>query len=63
MAITHCGGPQKNGQLHIYIDFQKVNATTKNYPYLLPFMEEVLDMVTRHKVYHFWIDFPITMKS
>lgn len=55
--------PQKNGQLHICIDFWKVNATTKKDPYTLPFKEEVLDMVTKHEVYHFWIDFPVTIKS
>ncbi len=28
-----------------------MNPTTKNDPYPLPFMEEVLDMVVRHEVY------------
>jgi hypothetical protein len=45
--------PKKNGKLCIYIDFKRLNAATEKDPYLLPFMEEVLDMVARHKVYSF----------
>jgi hypothetical protein len=29
--------PKKNGKLKIYIDFRKLNATTKKDPYPLPF--------------------------
>jgi hypothetical protein len=57
LVFAHCSGPPKNGQVHICINFRKVNATTKKDPYPLPFMEELLDMVTKHKVYHFWIYF------
>jgi hypothetical protein len=35
------------------MDFQKLNATTKKYPYLLHFIEEILDMVVVHEVYSF----------
>jgi hypothetical protein len=45
--------PKKNGKLHICVDFRKLIATTKKNPYPLPFTKEVLDMVTRHKVYSF----------
>jgi hypothetical protein len=45
--------PQKNGKLHICIDFKRLNIATKKDPYPLPFMEEVLDMVARHEVYSF----------
>jgi len=53
LAFTHYGGPQKNGKLRIYVNFRILHATTKKDPYLLPFTKEVLDMVTRHKVYSF----------
>jgi hypothetical protein len=45
--------PKKNGKLCICVDFQKLNAATKKDLYPLPFMEEALDMVARHKVYSF----------
>ncbi len=45
--------PKKNGKLCIYVDLKKLNETIKKDPYPLPFMEEVLDMVARHKVYAF----------
>jgi hypothetical protein len=49
--------PNKNGKLHICVDFQKLNATTKEDSYLLTFMKEVLDMVVGHEVYSFWDGF------
>jgi hypothetical protein len=49
--------PKKNGKLYSYVDFQKLNATIKKDPYPLPFMEEVLDMVAKHKVYAFLDEF------
>jgi hypothetical protein len=45
--------PKKNGKLKICVDFRKFNATTKKNPYLLPFTDEVINTVTRHKVYTF----------
>jgi hypothetical protein len=48
---------KKNKQFQICMDFQKLNATTKNDPYPLPFMEEVLDMVAGHEVYLFFDGF------
>ncbi len=53
MAITNCGNLKKNGKLWICIDFQKLNATTKNDPYQLCFTDEVLDKVVGHEVYLF----------
>jgi hypothetical protein len=32
--------PKKNGKLKIYVDFRKLNATTKKDPYPLPFTNE-----------------------
>jgi hypothetical protein len=37
--------PKKNGKLKIYIDFLKLNTTTKKDPYPLPFTYEVLNIV------------------
>jgi hypothetical protein len=44
--------PKKNGKLKIYIDFQKLNATTKKDPYPLPFTDEMLN-ITRYEAYSF----------
>jgi hypothetical protein len=49
--------PKKNGKLCICVDFKRLNVTKKIYPYLLPFIEEVLDMVAKHKVYSFLVRF------
>jgi hypothetical protein len=44
----------KNGKQKICIvDFKKLNATTKNDPYPLPFINEVLNIVAGHDVYSF----------
>jgi hypothetical protein len=45
--------PKKNGKLRICIYFKKLNATTKNDPYPLPFIDEVLNTITRYKAYSF----------
>ncbi len=45
--------PKKNGKPIIYIDFKKLNATTKSDPYPLPFTYEVLNTVTRYEAYSF----------
>jgi hypothetical protein len=45
--------PKKNKKLQICVDFWKLNVTMKKYPYPLPFMEEVLDIVVGHEVYSF----------
>jgi hypothetical protein len=44
---------QKNGKLRICVDFRKLNATTKKDLYLLPFTDEVIDIITSHEVYTF----------
>jgi hypothetical protein len=43
---------KKNGKLKICVDFKKLNAT-KNDPYPLPFMDEVINTIVRHEVYTF----------
>jgi hypothetical protein len=44
---------KKNGKLKICVDFKKLNAATKKDPYLLPFMDEVINIVAGHEVYTF----------
>ncbi len=45
--------PKKNGKLRIYIDFRKLNATTKKDPYPLTFIDEVLNIVGGYDKYSF----------
>jgi hypothetical protein len=45
--------PKKNGKLKIYVDFKKLNATTKKDPLPLPFINEVLNIVVRCEAYSF----------
>jgi hypothetical protein len=45
--------PKKNGKLRIYIDFRKLNATTKKDPYPLPFTDEMLNKIVRYEAYSF----------
>ncbi len=45
--------PKKNGKLKIYIDFKKLNATTKKDPYSLPFIDEVLNTIVGYEAYYF----------
>jgi hypothetical protein len=39
---------KKNGKLRICVNFKKLNATTKKYPYPLLFINEVLNTVVGH---------------
>jgi hypothetical protein len=45
--------PKKNGKLRIYIDFRKLNVTTKKDPYPLPFTEEMLNKIAGYEAYSF----------
>jgi hypothetical protein len=45
--------PKKNGKLKNYIDFKKLNITTKNDPYPLPFIDEILNTIAGYEVYPF----------
>ncbi len=42
---------KKNGKLQICVDFWKLNVATKNNPYILPFIEEVLNIMEGHEIY------------
>jgi hypothetical protein len=45
--------PKKNGKLKIYINFKKLNKATKNDPYPLPFIDEVLNTIVGYEAYSF----------
>jgi hypothetical protein len=45
--------PKKNGKLRIFVYFRKLNAAIKKDLYPLPFTDEVINIVDRHKVYTF----------
>jgi hypothetical protein len=49
--------PKKNGKLQIYVNFWKLNDTTRKNSYLLPFIDEVLNIVASHETYSFLDDF------
>jgi hypothetical protein len=44
--------PQKNG-MKICVDVKKLNMATKKDPYLLPFINEVINTIVGHEVYTF----------
>ncbi len=45
--------PKKNDKLKIYINFKKLNVTTKKDPYPSPFIDEVLNTIIGHEAYFF----------
>jgi hypothetical protein len=45
--------PKKNGKLKIYVDFKNRKVLTKEDSYLLPFTDEVINIVIGHEVYTF----------
>jgi hypothetical protein len=53
MVVTHSNGTQEKWQVIIYIDFRKLNATTKKDPYPLPFTNEVLNTIVGYEAYSF----------
>ncbi len=44
---------KKNGKFIIFVDFKKLNATIKKDPYMLPFINEVINIVIGHEFYCF----------
>jgi hypothetical protein len=48
---------KKNGELRIYVDFRKLNVATKKDLYLLFFINKVINIIARHKVYTFLVGF------
>jgi hypothetical protein len=53
---------KKNGKLIFFVDFRKLNATTKKDPYPLPLTDEVINIVAKHEVYTFLDGFLDTIK-
>jgi hypothetical protein len=45
--------PKNNRKLIIYIDFKKLNVSTKKVPYPLPLIDEVLNTIVRYETYSF----------
>jgi hypothetical protein len=45
--------PKKNGKLRLCVDYQKLNAQTKKDPFMLPFLDSVLDSMAGHGMYSF----------
>jgi hypothetical protein len=45
--------PKKNGKLQICVDFKKLNKATKKNPYILPFLNEVQNIIARYEAYSF----------
>ncbi len=45
--------PKKNEKWKICVDFKKLNATTKKDPYLLPLIDDVLNIFEGHDTYSF----------
>jgi len=53
MVITHSGNTQEEWKTKTLYIFKKLNKATKKYPYLLPFSDEVLNIVVRYEAYSF----------
>jgi hypothetical protein len=45
--------PKKNAKWRICVDFKKLNKATKKDNYLLPFFDEVLNIIVRYEAYSF----------
>jgi len=39
--------------VHVCIDYQKLNATTRKDYFPLPFIDQMLERLARHEYYHF----------
>ncbi len=48
--------PKKKGKLVICIDVRKLNVATIKDPFPLPFIDEVLNIVTKCEAYSFGMD-------
>ena len=45
--------PKKNGEIWVYVDYRKLNAATIIDAFLLPFTDDILDVVVGHEIYSF----------
>jgi hypothetical protein len=53
---------KKNGKLKNCVDFKKLNVVIKKDPYLLHFINEVINIIVEHEVYTFLNGFLNTVK-
>jgi hypothetical protein len=53
MIITNCGCAKEEWQVVNLCSFQKKIVVTKKDPYLLPFTNEVLNIVAKYEAYSF----------
>jgi hypothetical protein len=53
MVVTNSNSTQKEWKTKNVYRFQKLNATTKKDPYLLPFTNEVLNTIVGYETYSF----------
>jgi hypothetical protein len=53
MVIPSSNCAQKNGKLHICVDYRKLKAQTKKDPFMLPFLDSVLGSIVGHEMYSF----------
>jgi len=53
MVITHSNDTQEKWKMQIYIDFRKLNLATKKDPSPLPFIDEILNTITKYDAYSF----------
>jgi hypothetical protein len=51
--------PKINGSIRVCVDYKKLNASTKKYPFLIPFTYAILDVMARHEMYTFLDGFKI----
>jgi hypothetical protein len=58
MVVTHSSSTKKNGKFRIYIDFRKLNVTTKKDPCPLPFTNEVLNTLSGYQTYSLLDGYP-----
>jgi hypothetical protein len=47
--------PKKNRKLKMCVDYHKLHAQTKKDPFLLPFLDYVLDFIVEHEMYSLWV--------
>ncbi len=53
MIIIASNCIEKNSNLHICVDYWKLNPQTKKDPFPLHFLDPILDTVAGHKMYSF----------